>query len=68
MSDNANKPTHRVLAILPRGDKKPFWQQIGAGWTNSDGSINIKLSLYPADPSVTLQIRRADEPAKDEEE
>jgi len=58
------RPTHKVFAILPRGGEndKNFWVEIGAGWENADGSINIQQELMPRDPSVTLQIR----PVKEE--
>lgn len=59
MSESTNKPTHKVFAILPRGeDKKDFWTEIGAAWENADGSLNERRELNPTDPNVTVQIRR----------
>jgi hypothetical protein len=33
---NNARPTHRIFAVT-KGDKKKFWQPIGALWTNSNG-------------------------------
>jgi len=59
MSENTKHPTHKLFAILPRGgeDTKDFWVEVGAGWTNSDGSINIRQELIPRDTNATLQLR-----------
>lgn len=55
------KPTHKVIMGSPRPNDKTFWRDIGAGWTNSDGSINIKLEAMPLGTDFTLQIREIDE-------
>jgi len=34
---NNARPTHRIFAVT-KGDKKKFWQPIGALWTNSNGN------------------------------
>lgn len=45
-----------VYVILPdeQDDKKSHWHRCGVGWVNRDGSINLKLDLFP---NVQLQIR-----------
>jgi hypothetical protein len=43
-----------AYVITERNDKK-FWNRIGVGFTNNDGSINVKLDAVPV--SGTLQIR-----------
>lgn len=56
----SQRPDYRVFAILPRGNDKAFFADIGAGWINSDDSINVKLELVPTDGNVTLHLRRPD--------
>lgn len=67
MSEKSKHPTHKLFAILPRGgeDTKDFWVEVGAAWTNSDGSLNIRQELTPRDANATLQLRAIE--AKDEE-
>lgn len=59
MSDTSNRPSHKMFAILPRGgkDDKNYWVEVGAGWSNSDGSINFRQELFPRDPNVVIQVR-----------
>ena len=59
------KPTHEAFFIEDHGPgKKGFWQKIGAGWENRDGSINVVFSLMPVKPG-TIQIRQYEEKEKD---
>ena len=56
MSDNSNKPTHRVYAVK-RNDDKSRWTEIGALWPHKDGKgFSLKLDLIPIDGS-DLSIR-----------
>lgn len=43
-----------VYSITERGESK-FWNRVGAGFVNRDGSINLKLDALPVNGS--LQIR-----------
>lgn len=58
-TDTSN--TRRSSSNKSNGEDKTAWKDIGAGWENSDGSINLQLELLPTDPTVRLQIRNADE-------
>lgn len=60
-----HRPDYRVSAILPRSTGKAYFADIGAAWTNRDGSINVKLELIPTDANVTLHLRAAGDPAGD---
>ena len=41
------QPTHRIYAVLRRGDKAR-WQEIGAAWAHGDGEgFNLKLDYLP---------------------
>ena len=64
MADEAakKKPTHEIFFVQETGKKdeagkdKGFWDKIGAGWQNKDGSINLSLTLWPLKPG-TIQLR-----------
>ena len=46
-----------VYLIVKQGQgksQKTYWNRAGAAFTNNDGSINVKLDLFPG---VTFQIR-----------
>jgi hypothetical protein len=51
------KKPHRLFAISGEGEKKT-WKEVGIGWVNSDGSINVQVHLFPG---LHLQLR----PSKD---
>lgn len=42
-----------VFVIEKNGDKS-YWHRAGVAFTNRDGSLNVKLDLFPG---VQLQIR-----------
>jgi len=42
-----------VFVITKNGDKS-FWNKCGVAFVNKDGSINVKLDLFP---DLQLQIR-----------
>jgi hypothetical protein len=64
------KPTHEIFFVQDTGKKdeegkgKGFWDKIGAGWENQDGSINLSLTLWPLKPG-TIQIRKFKEKTKE---
>jgi hypothetical protein len=43
-----------VYTIVDRGGKS-FWVRIGVGFTNRDGSLNLKLDAIPV--NATLHVR-----------
>jgi len=52
-----NRPSHIIFAIETR-NKKSTWTEIGAAWTNKDGSLNLSYKFLPADmTSVRIQLR-----------
>lgn len=44
-----------VYTIVERGQGKSIWIRVGVGFTNRDGSLNLKLDALPV--SGTLQVR-----------
>lgn len=63
-AQSANGPTHRIFHVRDRGaDKKAFWQEVGVGFVNRDGSISLKLNYVPASSggdALSLQLRIAE--------
>jgi len=54
---NNTRPTHRIFAVT-KGDKKKFWQQIGALWAHSDGKgFNQRLDFLPlTDTEIVIRV------------
>jgi hypothetical protein len=50
-----------VYAITERGGRS-FWTKVGVGFTNRDGSINLKLDAIPV--SGQLQVREYEDPRR----
>ncbi len=41
-------PAYRIYSVMPNGDKKPIWQEIGAAWKNKDGKgFNLQFKALP---------------------
>ncbi len=52
------KPTHRILQVEDRGEgKKPYWREVGVGFTNSDSSLNLVFAVIPMIGVHTIQVR-----------
>jgi len=52
----ANGITHKVFQVKDRGEgKKAFWNEIGVGFENRDGSLSIMLDSIPL--TGKLQVR-----------
>lgn len=55
-----------VYLIVRNGqgeNQKTYWNRAGAAFENRDGSINVKLDMFP---QLTLQIRQSkDDNAED---
>jgi hypothetical protein len=54
MEDQA-KNMKAVFTVVERGQGKSIWVRIGVGFTNRDGSLNLRLDALPV--SGTLQVR-----------
>lgn len=63
----AAKPTHRIFQVEEREGKKAFWREVGVGWENADGSVNLKFAVTPHFDQHTVQLRPYDD-AVDQEE
>jgi hypothetical protein len=48
--------TKEVFVIQPdaNDEKKSYWHRCGVAFENRDGSLNLKLDLFP---NVQLQVR-----------
>ncbi len=56
------KPTHRILQVEDRGEgKKPYWREVGVGFTNNDGSLNLVFAVIPMIGKHTIQVREITE-------
>ena len=53
----ASKIDKKVYAVRDSGNGKSFWTEIGVGFFNKDGSLNLKLNLIATDPNTTIQVR-----------
>ncbi len=50
------KDMKAVYTVIDRGPgKSSFWVRVGVGFTNRDGSLNLKLDAIPV--NGTLQVR-----------
>jgi hypothetical protein len=54
MEDNM-KNMKAVYTVIDRGQGKSFWVRIGVGFTNREGSLNIRLDAVPVNGA--LQVR-----------
>jgi hypothetical protein len=53
------RPEYDLYGVVDRGEEaKGFWQRIGAGWKNKDGSVNLRFDFFPTDAKTTIQIRK----------
>lgn len=58
---------HKVVYLLVPGkgegkDQKTYFNRAGVAFENSDGSLNVKLDMFP---QLTFQVR---EPKEDDEQ
>ena len=60
MANATRTPSHKVYWIRDRGEgRKASWTEIGVGFVNRDGSVNLALNLVPLDGRV--QLRKIEE-------
>ena len=48
------KEVKEVFVIQEGAEDKRFWHRCGVAFVNKDGSLNLKLDLFP---NVQLQVR-----------
>jgi hypothetical protein len=53
--EEQQKNIKAVYTVVERGQGKSFWVRIGVGFTNRDGSLNLRLDAIPV--NGTLQVR-----------
>jgi len=49
--------------VIHKDGEKSYWHRCGVAFTNRDGSINVKLDLFPG---LQLQIREPKSDANEE--
>lgn len=54
MEENV-KNMKSVFTVIDRGQGKSIWVRVGVGFTNRDGSLNLRLDAIPV--NGTLQVR-----------
>lgn len=63
-NDSTKRPTHSVYTVREaRNGGKDHWVEIGAAWTNRDGSLAITLDATPVNGRLIVQERRVDDQA-----
>ena len=55
MEEGFGKNMKAVYTVIDRGQGKSIWVRVGVGFTNRDGSLNLKLDAIPV--NGTLQVR-----------
>ncbi len=52
----------KVVYVIQEENGKKFWHRCGVAFENKDGSVNLKLDLFP---NLQLQVRDKEQaPAK----
>lgn len=56
---DARRPTHSVYTVREARDGgKGHWVEVGAAWTNRDGSLSLTLDAMPVNGRLIVQERR----------
>lgn len=58
MEEPFNKNMKTVYTVVDRGQGKSIWVRVGTGFTNRDGSLNLRLDAIPV--NGMLQVREWD--------
>lgn len=58
MEETFNRSMKAVYTVIDRGQGKSIWVRVGVGFTNRDGSLNLRLDAIPV--NGTLQVREWD--------
>ncbi len=60
MNTTNKRPSHKVYAVT-KGNKRNFWQEIGAAWPHADGEgFNLQLNMLPLN-GAEIVIRKPKE-------
>ena len=58
-TDSSKRPSHSVFNVREGKDGgKGFWVEIGAAWTNRDGSLSVALDAVPVNGRMVIRERR----------
>ena len=55
-------PKPKDVFVIEKSGDKSYWRQAGVAFENRDGSLNLKLHLFPA---VRFQVRDRKKREKD---
>jgi hypothetical protein len=55
MEEPLNRNMKSVFTVIDRGQGKSIWVRVGVGYTNRDGSLNLRLDAIPV--NGMLQVR-----------
>jgi hypothetical protein len=58
MEEALNRNMKTVYTVVDRGQGKSIWVRVGTGFTNRDGSLNLRLDAIPV--NGMLQVREWD--------
>ena len=66
MSNNSNRPSHRIYAVTKNGERSN-WREIGAAWAHKDGEgFNLKLDFLPLNGAeIVIRKPKASDPASE---
>ena len=54
----ANQPSHSCYVVREGTEgSKGFWMEVGSAWTNSDGSLTLKLDAVPVAGKLIVRKR-----------
>jgi hypothetical protein len=66
MENSTNSPSHKIFSVRDRGEGKnpeggrkkrgSQWTEVGVGFTNRDGSINLIFNALPLSGKVQVRI------------
>lgn len=62
------KPTFKVMSVKESAGKKPWYTEVGVGFINSNGSINIVLDHLPFEPKLHVRVIEAKENHGDDQQ
>jgi len=55
MEEALSRNMKSVYTVIDRGQGKSIWVRVGVGYTNRDGSLNLRLDAIPV--NGMLQVR-----------
>lgn len=62
-TDTSKRPTHTAYTVRESKDGgKGYWIEVGAAWTNRDGSLSITLDAMPTNGRLVIRERSEGDP------